>query len=345
MKRLLLGHILPGVLITILLLSFAEVIFRFFPSESSSSEDEPIIDFIEPDKELLWRLKPYSTGPLKTNELGLRDKPFKKKRDYTILVLGDSVSWGDQIHDINDPYPQRLEEKLNQVLPGYTVEVVNAGVPGYSTFQELAYLKSKGLSLKPDMILIQFCLNDVIERYETVAEYGGNDSFLGVETTGKGLLKYSVMAQKVIKWAQKRARANQEYTIKGLTEEKMEPHLTEAWKLTMGELKEIFTVAQKNSIPIKLVAAPYRFQLDDPQNSDLPQKRLYQIARSMGVTMIDILPPFSVMRKDLKESLFHDENHFTYQGHEIAAHMIARVVLPDIKEAIQGRDGRGSDHR
>ena len=33
-----------------------------------------------------------------------------------------------------------------------------------------------------DAIVLQFCLNDVVERYSSLAEYGGENIFLGIDT-------------------------------------------------------------------------------------------------------------------------------------------------------------------
>ena len=42
-------------------------------------------------------------------------------------------------------------------------EWINTGVPGYTNYQELVYLKKYGLPLQPDLVGVVFCLNDVHE--------------------------------------------------------------------------------------------------------------------------------------------------------------------------------------
>ena len=44
----------------------------------------------------------------------------------------------------------------------------------------------------PDLVILQFCLNDVVERYLTVARFGGDNVFLGVDTrrAGSGLFAF-----------------------------------------------------------------------------------------------------------------------------------------------------------
>ena len=146
------------------------MIFRVSPHRDSK---ETLSGFVVPDKELVWRLTPRSSGPLATNSLGLRDSAYNPSADLKILLLGDSISWGDGIVDLKRVYPQILEGSFNKTVPSKRLEIINSGVPGYSTFQQLRYLEKYGLALKPNAILVQFCLNDVVERFTSVAEFGG----------------------------------------------------------------------------------------------------------------------------------------------------------------------------
>jgi hypothetical protein len=42
---------------------------------------------------------------------------------------------------------------LPNAVPGLgkSIEVINAGIPGYTTYQELEFLKVYGLDMKPDL--------------------------------------------------------------------------------------------------------------------------------------------------------------------------------------------------
>jgi hypothetical protein len=123
----------------VLLAAVAEGWFRIAPHEDAYPTHTGIVEAAEP--ELIWRLRPSPSGPLATNELGLRDGPYRADADFKILLLGDSVSWGNGINDSDALYASRLEVELNGQGRGISYEVINSGVPGYSTFQELAYLR------------------------------------------------------------------------------------------------------------------------------------------------------------------------------------------------------------
>jgi hypothetical protein len=72
------------------------------------------------------------------------------------VVLGDSFAWGYGVGD-----DEVFTEVLASLLP--TVEVVNLGVTAYGTQQELDYLRQEGVRYSPDIVLLSFVLNDVLE--------------------------------------------------------------------------------------------------------------------------------------------------------------------------------------
>jgi hypothetical protein len=117
------------------------------------------------------RLAPNYTGwfagvPVRVNNLGLRDDDghatvAKQANTYRILVLGDSVTFG---HGSVHTYPALLETLLKQWRPDIDWQVWNAGVPGYNTSQELAYLLEVGPSFQPDLVVVGFFENDLIDN-------------------------------------------------------------------------------------------------------------------------------------------------------------------------------------
>ncbi|MBU1262912.1 SGNH/GDSL hydrolase family protein [bacterium] len=100
----------------------------------------------------------------KSNSLGFRDCEHslqKKEGVYRILIIGDSISMGLGIERTEDIYPVLLEKKLGEL--NKNIEVINFGVSGYNTQQEVGILIEKGLRFKPDLVLLQYCLNDITE--------------------------------------------------------------------------------------------------------------------------------------------------------------------------------------
>jgi hypothetical protein len=112
-----------------------------------------------------------------TNSLGLReDREFGKKPagTFRILVLGDSFTMGVGV-EADQTYASVLEHILNSMGSRTRFEVINTGVPSYSTREEALYLAQEGLKLEPDLVLVGFFIgNDVEdnarERDETVVD-------------------------------------------------------------------------------------------------------------------------------------------------------------------------------
>ena len=294
-------------------------------------------DFVmpDPDPQIMWRLRPYKDGPAKTNELGLRDTPFRDDADRKILLLGDSVSWADGIMDTRAAYPYLLERLLERAMPGKTMEVINAGVPGYSTFQQAAYFAKRGVKLEPDLVVLQFCLNDVIERYRTLAQYGGDNVHQGIDTrqvvrgvTGT-IIRHSRAGEYFVRFLQQRSRGREAYDVAGLASDRLSPQLQSAWELVFSELDTIVNTAREHDVPLMLVIAPYRFQLEDAENLRQPQDALLAYARRHKLPVFDLLPGFAEQRG--KAELFNDDNHFSLAGHQLAA-LLLRQPVTDMLE-------------
>ena len=97
-------------------------------------------------------------NPIIINGHGFRgdEVPVEKRAGmFRILVLGDSVAFGQGVRE-EDTFSKQLEGLLNEDPSGPTVEVLNAGVRGYNTFQELLLLKEGGLAFDPDLVLVAY---------------------------------------------------------------------------------------------------------------------------------------------------------------------------------------------
>jgi len=129
--------------------------------------------FFESDPTRRQRLRPNYTGwfagvPVHINRLGFRDDREysleKGPSTFRLLVLGDSVTFGHG-SVAEHTYPALLEQKLKAWRPDVDWQVWNLGVPGYNTSQELAHLLDVGPAFKPDLVIIGFFVNDLIENY------------------------------------------------------------------------------------------------------------------------------------------------------------------------------------
>jgi lysophospholipase L1-like esterase len=101
--------------------------------------------------------------PVAINSLGLRDIEFdpsqKPVGTVRTVMLGDSVTFGWGVLAEDTP-SKLLETALNQTAGPTRYEVVNTGVGNYNTQMEVAYFLSKGYELKPDVVVLNYFIND-----------------------------------------------------------------------------------------------------------------------------------------------------------------------------------------
>ena len=89
------------------------------------------------------------------------DRPVEKAAGvHRMLILGDSFTAGLHVAE-EDSYPARLETSLNsKSAPGARFEVINAGVPGYSTAQEMELFREIGWKQQPDLVVLAVYLGN-----------------------------------------------------------------------------------------------------------------------------------------------------------------------------------------
>src|SRR5262249_26556977 len=83
-----------------------------------------------------------------TNSLGLRGAEIRNDDSVRVLAVGDSCTFGFNMFT-NETYPYALQSMLDQRHGAGNYQVINAGVPGYTSYHGLRYLEERGLELKP----------------------------------------------------------------------------------------------------------------------------------------------------------------------------------------------------
>ena len=94
-------------------------------------------------------------------------------------------------------------------------------------------------------------------------------------------------------------------------------------------LEEFARLAKEHRFQFVLVAFPVRAQVETAPTFDYPQQRLIQIARTLKVPCLDLLP---LLRMDFEKNTkmedrsFFDHCHLTGRGHQFAAQAIYRFL-------------------
>lgn len=119
-------------------------------------------------------------------------------------MLGDSFTEGAGVN-LNQTFSRLLEARLNQTLP--TVEVINAGISGYSPLLEYLYLRDFGLALKPDVVVMNINATDPIEneKFHLMATKNSDGKIIGLTTPGRHFLPENI---RVLLWNRSRIYAH-----------------------------------------------------------------------------------------------------------------------------------------
>ena len=106
---------------------------------------------------------------VRINSDGLRDREHAKAKPagtVRIAVLGDSFSEAMHV-PMEQTFWSLLERKLQEcnAFPGKKVEVINFGVSGYGTAQELMTLRQRVWDYSPDLVVLAFTTyNDIYDN-------------------------------------------------------------------------------------------------------------------------------------------------------------------------------------
>lgn len=329
-----------------------------FP-EGTFQKDE-ILDYTLAPKQEGYFIKQEFKTYVKTNSLGMRDVEYEVKQDdqYRILALGDSFTWGAYGTELENTYLKILERNLNQNSLQKKIQVLNAGVPGYGTDQEFLYLKDRGISLQPDMVLLNFYVSndffDNIKSGEMTANAKGqlvtsdNARKTALEKSRDFLLAYS-HAYRLIErggidlFSRFIGRnlvgkiANWQYKG-GIFSIPPSAEFAEAVEKTEGVLDQMYLYTQDQDIELVILVIPAKYQVDDHlreiflQENELqeidwgqPQKIINSWAKDKEVKVIDPLP---ILREKNQDNDFYWRlnPHFNPRGNI----EVARILYQEL---------------
>lgn len=284
------------------------------------------------DRNLFWRLRPSQTitsrffenNMFKINSAGLRgDEIEPKGNKIRIIGLGNSCTFGWRTPE-KEIYLRRLEQYINSdsLLP--KVEIINAGIPGYSSYQGMIFFKSEILNLKPDVILLMFGWNDQWAASDNIPDKDIEfppQLLLDLHDFIARLRIYRFM-RKVILSA----------TEKSLDESlnKMNPVYRVSFDDFYKNLQSIALSARKYKIPVIILTSPIpSLKTYYPPGSksnmhtfhEAYNQQARKLAKNLDLGLVDLAQAFDEY-DDLFDDARNDPIHFNAKGHQIAADLI-----------------------
>lgn len=316
-------------------LAILEFGFRLIESLHKSSNSDQIWAIY--DKDLGYRLRPNYAD---FNSDGLRDHPIpRQKKKFRILMLGDSVPfYGDSIEDT---FVGHLEKIVNTGSDSSAIRVINAGIKGYTNYQELVYLKKFGLHFKPDVVGISFVLNDlhhILHQFEVKDGKIVGDSYTFTEEAVRSVespLYRLARKSHFLVWLRNKLSIFESLvewkTADGFSFD-FRPDFDTAWKdscwLPIEEqLREMKTLGNENGFKMFLVIFPFGEQLRadylqrDYDYVTKPQRKLSAICEDLQIPHLDLFDKI-----DREKHLLEDQIHLTSEGRIFVAKQIASFL-------------------
>ena len=92
---------------------------------------------------------------------------------YRIVALGGSTTFGTYLDTWEKAFPHQLQVALRTTYGHSAVELINAGVPGYTSWESAVNLLLRISDLEPDMIIVYHGVNDLNPRLSDPDYYAG----------------------------------------------------------------------------------------------------------------------------------------------------------------------------
>ncbi len=125
--------------------------------------DRQVREFSRYDPDMFYTLRQSATFDfqswiVETNRFGTRDPAPPTERapnSLRVVCLGDSTAFGNFT-----TYPRELQSLLAEAFPEKRVEVLNAGIPGSTSFMGLTLFRRDLAELRPDIVTFCYGYND-----------------------------------------------------------------------------------------------------------------------------------------------------------------------------------------
>lgn len=276
--------------------------------------------------------EPVGTGemvPGVLNGRGYRDRERRKRvSDETkrVVVIGDSIGDVYGLPTYDQGFVWKLEKRLN--MGKRQVDVVNLSVLGYNTQQEVALLSNIGLSYRPDLVIVAYCLNDrerhdgfVMGRLRQVER-----AQLETGTLDKARLSSTLANSKLYVLGNYlfQRQHRQSGAVERISEERL---------LSVDTVAESFArlaaLSTEHNFQVLVVVFPYLWDLNEYSYSS-EHEFVATLVKRHQFKLLDLLEPFKdCARQDgqiLTERVRLDRFHPNEHGHRCAADALAAEI-------------------
>lgn len=279
------------------------------------------------DAVLNWRFIPNSVvrdGRItyRYNDAGFRDvnHPLVKPVDITrVLVIGDSVTEGSGVGQ------DQIFTHYVQDFLGSRYEVINLGMSGLNTPQEVHLLEVEGLKYEPDAVVLNFVLNDC----DFYSELQAAERFQNEKDARVGLLGDMTIDPRVKRWLKSSALIyfvkNRIEYIKGWVTGKEETnYYTTLWQnlecrnRVVAGFDHVRSLQQKYGFAVHVVVWPLLMDYGQYEFSNI-HSWIMEMAKQRGFQFLDLRPTYATKLYRELQVTAEDNVHPNGEGHRLAA--------------------------
>mgnify|MGYP005831925423 CR=1 FL=1 len=289
------------------------------------------------DPDIFWRFRPsqeinsrfFEGKSYRINSFGLRGDEIPPRSDKKRLVfLGNSCTFGWGVSE-EQTFVKLTERFLNEWQAEMTFETINAGIPGFSSFQGRRFYISDIVYLKPDIVFIMFAWND---QWAGAGNIPDNEQKSPPGWIIKCQNLFSRM--KIYRLLKK--------VILSATEPSLDDKLDKQAPVYRVSLEDFYSnlfalvnfIRMEGGRPILLTSPVPSLTRYYPPGSrsqmhyyhELYNSQTRLVARNSRVELIDIAGIFGDFN-DLFDDAPKDPIHFNEKGHKVIAETISRYLL------------------
>ncbi len=287
---------------------------------------------------------------IETNSLGYRNPEIMEKHSKRILFLGDSITFQDFLNE-DETFVRLIEKKSHENNQNW--ETINSGVGSISLKTELAILLESGLSLQPDVVVLDFYLNDFQEsKGVNVTKLPAllNKSWFAYYLINQfSQLSAKMTSHEVVDLKTWQAHFEEENKFSdGAFNENSQAFNTmiknnfsdygaawsqDSWDYMLPLFVDLKRLSIEHHFNLVIVGFPIYQQVYTEFVDDYPQQQVAHIGKQLDIPVLDLLPPLRDEALKLRDpsiyhtqqfyqDLFYDQCHHTPAGSALIADQI-----------------------
>jgi lysophospholipase L1-like esterase len=319
----------------------------------------PPLHYIYPQAQLLkdsqlgWIMRPGQDTftidkRVTTNSLGFRSPepdPRRNAKGLRVVCLGDSQTFGNGVSQ-DDTYPAQLQALLASRNPEAGAAVINTGVRGYSTTQEVDLLFRIAPQLSPHVVTLGFYLNDigeVLRKSLDILDESGEEQRRGFKRLTPYRLIYLMKRSRLVTlvyWRFRMLHAETEgnpayQVLLGNTP----PEFEESWRRIEEDLSRARDLARERGFRLIVFPVPEGQEFREECPREQYRSRFNALAERLGIDHFDPTPRMKALGGGFDRYFIIWDGHINPRTHGLIAESLYGMLAPSLSAARAAQPG------